>query len=230
MIMLRDICWFGISIPDVVWSGIIASVITLSGVFASNYSNNKRLQIQLSHDAREKERDRLLSLRREIYVGAAKKMTRAAAHFARMSTLDPATTDLSDGLMGIVGATAQIMTICEPDTHKIMSALSTEYANTFFRLMARAKTCHELKREFEREDNETRKKELEDLHMKAIIEYGTSVHSEMTAMANLQLEASIALRRELGLDTDISEAFEQSNEVREKMQKGLTDFMEKLDG
>lgn len=54
-------------VPDVVWSGVIASVITLSGVLLSNHSNTVRLEKQLAHDAEQKEKERLASLRKDVY-------------------------------------------------------------------------------------------------------------------------------------------------------------------
>ena len=59
------------SVPDVVWAAVIASIITLSGVIAANISNTNRLKLQLGHDSREKEKDRKMTLRREVYLQAA---------------------------------------------------------------------------------------------------------------------------------------------------------------
>jgi len=58
-------------IPDVIWAAIIASGLTFSGVTLSNRANRKCLLIQLNHAAQEKDKERELQIRKEVYMEAA---------------------------------------------------------------------------------------------------------------------------------------------------------------
>jgi hypothetical protein len=58
-------------IPDVIWSAIIASGITFLGVTLSNRANRKSLLLQLNHAAQEKDKERELQIRKDVYLEAA---------------------------------------------------------------------------------------------------------------------------------------------------------------
>jgi len=59
------------SIPNVVWAAIIASGLTFLGVTLSNRANRKCLLTQLDYASRQKDRERELQIRKEVYVEAA---------------------------------------------------------------------------------------------------------------------------------------------------------------
>lgn len=69
------------SIPDVIWAAIIASGlasgITLLGVGLSNRANRKCLLVQLNHVAQEKDKERELQIRKEVYMEAAEAIAEA---------------------------------------------------------------------------------------------------------------------------------------------------------
>jgi len=65
------------SIPDVVWAAIIASVLTFLGVTLSNKANRKCLLLQLNYAAQEKDKEREMQLRRDVYIEAAEAVAEA---------------------------------------------------------------------------------------------------------------------------------------------------------
>lgn len=58
-------------IPDVIWAAIIASGLTFLGVTLSNRANRKCLLLQLNHAAQQKDKERELQIRKEVYMEAA---------------------------------------------------------------------------------------------------------------------------------------------------------------
>jgi hypothetical protein len=58
-------------VPDVIWAAIIASGLTFLGVTLSNRANRKCLLMQLNHAAKEKDKERELQIRKEVYMEAA---------------------------------------------------------------------------------------------------------------------------------------------------------------
>lgn len=64
-------------IPDVIWAAIIASGLTFLGVTLSNRSNRKCLLMQLNHAAQQKDKERELQIRKEVYMEAAEAVAEA---------------------------------------------------------------------------------------------------------------------------------------------------------
>jgi hypothetical protein len=60
-----------LSIPNVIWAAIIASGLTFLGVTLSNRANRKCLLLQLNHAAQQKDKERELQIRKEVYMEAA---------------------------------------------------------------------------------------------------------------------------------------------------------------
>ena len=65
------------SIPHVVWAAIIASGLTIFGVTLANRANKKCLILQLNHDAQQKDKEREMQLRRDVYIEAAEAIAEA---------------------------------------------------------------------------------------------------------------------------------------------------------
>ena len=58
-------------IPDVIWAAIIASGLTFLGVNMSNRANRKCLLMQLNHASQQKDKERELQIRKDVYMEAA---------------------------------------------------------------------------------------------------------------------------------------------------------------
>lgn len=149
------------SVPDVVWSGVIASLLTLAGVLASNRGNNKRLLVQLQHDAAEKSKERTAVLRREVYLRAVEELTKANAHLASLPQIDPTSTNLADGLQGFFTASAKLQLVTEPKTALLVNQLVASYGQLLFRLMARVAPLHRVKIDIKIADDHYKKAQAE---------------------------------------------------------------------
>jgi hypothetical protein len=69
-ILHNIVVWLS-EISDVIWAAVIASGLTLSGVTLSNRANRKCLLMQLNHAAEEKNKERELQIRKDVYMEAA---------------------------------------------------------------------------------------------------------------------------------------------------------------
>lgn len=134
-------------IPDVVWSGLLASVITLSGVMLSNWSNTKRLVKQLSHDSDEKEKDRISALRRDVYLKAVEEMAKVGGYLGKIPQLDPAKTNIADGLTDFLAVSAKLQLIAHPETSSLAGELTTRYGEILMSLLGKAMPVHDLNTE-----------------------------------------------------------------------------------
>ena len=75
-------------IPLALWVTIIVAVlspiITLISVGRSNAASRKNLKDQLAHDADQRDRERKMSLRREVYLQTAEALAHANTLIARL--------------------------------------------------------------------------------------------------------------------------------------------------
>jgi hypothetical protein len=114
------------SVPDVMWSGLLASALTLGGVLLTNWNSTVRLRMQLSHDANIKSQERTSSLRREVYLDAAKKIPKALGAIIDSINSDESfrtSPDLSD----FFSVTSQIQLVAEPWTASLVTTLVSKY-------------------------------------------------------------------------------------------------------
>jgi hypothetical protein len=132
-------------VPDVIWSGVIASVITLTGVMLSNRSNTFRLQLQLSHDACEKHKDRSAAIRRDVYLEATEEMSRVSSYFGHLPQLNPLKDNPNEGMKGFFSAAAKMQLVSEQETAKLVGELATRYGEVFLTLLAKVQPVHNLK-------------------------------------------------------------------------------------
>jgi hypothetical protein len=140
-------------IPTMVWSGITGAIIALGGVFITNQSNTARLRIQLEHDAKEKARDRISALRREVYLQAVEELTKANSHLASLSQSDPTKTNLADGLQGFFVAAAKLQLVAEPTTALLVNQLVATYGELFLRLIERTIPLHKTRNDISINDD-----------------------------------------------------------------------------
>jgi hypothetical protein len=62
-------------VPDTVWAAIIAALIAFATTIFSNRNSRKQLQMQLDYTASQQDRDRMMSLRRDVYLPATESAT-----------------------------------------------------------------------------------------------------------------------------------------------------------
>lgn len=132
-------------IPDVVWSGISAAVIALSGVLISNWSNTTRLKVQLRHDSEEKTRERIATMRREVYLKTVEELTKTNLHLASLPQKDPTKENLAEGILGFLTSAAKLGLVAEPKTAILMNQLVSVYQELVMNLVARSMPMYRLK-------------------------------------------------------------------------------------
>lgn len=129
-------------IPDVVWSGLLASALTLAGVMLSNRSNTKRLIKQLSHDSDEKGKDRINSLRKDVYLKAAEEMAKVNGFLGKIPQIDPSKENIGDGLSEFFAAAAKLQLVSQPNTAQLAGEIVTRYGEILLILLAKASPIH----------------------------------------------------------------------------------------
>lgn len=262
-------------IPDAIWSALLASLMTLAGVFASNRHNRGQLEIQLKHDATEKDKDRKLDNRREVYLLLAEEMVNAGSFLGGLAQSENALANIGSGTRGFFAAATQAGLIAESKTAHLLSELVSSYGELTLYLttellpieqmktdiklasqqydqanLERQRVLNEmtrlnetgvadlgrfdaLKRSFEtlhrlaNEKAEERAQLYDKLNL-ANSDFAKNLMQQIHIIGPKTDSVLIALREELGVETDIFEFKKKLSAQREKAGRALNGFLEAL--
>jgi hypothetical protein len=122
---------------------------TLTGIVVTNNSNTRRLRLQLEHDAREAERDRLDSLRRELYLKAVEASVKANAYFGNLPRMDFRKADFDLPLRDVLAVGAQLQLVVNQSTVELVAELIACYGELALRLMPKVMPVQKLSAQVE---------------------------------------------------------------------------------
>jgi len=121
----------------------LASCLTLAGVAFSIKSNAKQQAKQLAHDAREKDKDRTNTMRRDVYLKAAEEISRVGNYFGKIPLLDPAKVNVGDGLVDFLAVSSKLQLVANSVTSGLAGELTTTFGEILIDLLVKAKPIHE---------------------------------------------------------------------------------------
>jgi hypothetical protein len=134
-------------IPGAAW-GVLGAIFGASigflATIIANFGNDKRLKIQLEHDAREKNIDRMNSLRREVYMTAITEMIKVSHYFGDLTNGKILKKNISSDIQGFYIAAAKLSLVASGSTQKAVNALGVEYSKLIFVLMQRLSPIREV--------------------------------------------------------------------------------------
>lgn len=131
---MNEVLSFLWSIPVVFWASVGGATLAVIGALISNRDNTKRLIRQLEHDAKQRELDRTLSLRREVYLRTAEELVKVSTYLGSLSQLDLSKAENLSGLSGFQTEAAKLQLVAEPKTALLVNNLSFAYAELQLRL------------------------------------------------------------------------------------------------
>lgn len=219
------------SVPDVIWSGAIASLITLSGVWVSNRNSRKLQLTRLKHEADQRNLEREMSLRKEIYLEAMESISNSIVRIGRLNEIDLTTQNniFSEGVVQETSSFYKISIIGSNETLQAVSALTFGIYTYLAEMALKRARINMLDKKIEILGN-TEEKAFErlDLLLKKLKENIEFINSSVDAsikINELSLPAIFAIRRELKLPID-EEAYKKlSQEYQEKMKELVRTIM-----
>lgn len=123
-------------VPATFWGVIAGSFFTLLGVFLSNRAQAHRLEQQLEHDRTLKNEERLLALRRDVYLPAAEAVSAGMMLVGRFSDLSISQEKLLGDWTEKSPAIAKANLIAEDPTVEALAKFNTELGALLFRLLS----------------------------------------------------------------------------------------------
>jgi hypothetical protein len=138
-----------LKIPDVVWAAVIASLLTLGGVYLTNRGSYKRLLKQLEHESSQKDRERNMEIRRQVYLDAAEAITENHLILMKMSDLGISDSDLSKQFSKSAAIISKVYAIGSAKTVKTVSELTSAIGSRYLLLIAERIPLIQRKHEIE---------------------------------------------------------------------------------
>jgi hypothetical protein len=123
-------------VPATFWGVIAGSLFTLLGVFLSNRAQAHRLARQLEHDRELKREDRLLALRRDVYLPAAEAVSAGLMLIGRLSDLSMSQEGLLGDWIEKAPAIAKANLIADASTVEALTRFNTELGALILRLLS----------------------------------------------------------------------------------------------
>ena len=136
------------AVPATVWAGLIGAGLALTGVVLTNWGTSRRLKLQLTHDADQKQLDRLAALRKDIYLQAGEQVVRAQQHLTSLNAMNEKTNP-ADGLIDFVAIAAQIGLVASDRTARLVAELNLRFGEAFLALLPEAAPAHRARTSIE---------------------------------------------------------------------------------
>jgi hypothetical protein len=137
VVILADVLKLIEKIPATFWGIVIGSFFTLGGVVLTNRANDRRLREQLRHDRELRNRDRELSLRKDVYLSAAEAISAGLNTVGRFADLDIPNNKLTEAYIEKSPAIAKVHLIANEETTKALTSLVSELTAVYLRLFAK---------------------------------------------------------------------------------------------
>ena len=134
---------------EIIFKGIvpvaIGSLLTLLGVWLQSRSESNRLKIQLQHDAVQREKERQMDLRREVFLGAAETLGKQSEYINLFSKVDFDFWKDQEILKGNIGAGNKVHLIAGIETIEAYARANQCWASALLELSKMRLKIEEVK-------------------------------------------------------------------------------------
>jgi hypothetical protein len=137
MNMLNQLLAMVEKIPATFWGVVIGSFFSLGGIVIVNRANAQRLREQFEHDRQMRNRDRELSLRKDIYLSAAEAVSTGINTIGRFADLEIPYNKLTEAYIDKSPAIAKVHLIARERTAEAVTNLVGELSAAYLRLAAK---------------------------------------------------------------------------------------------
>lgn len=124
-------------IPATFWGVVIGSFFSLGGIVIANRANDRRLREQFKHDREMRNRDRELSLRKDVYLSAAEAVSAGITAIGRFADLEIPNNKLTEAYIDKSPAIAKVHVIANKETAEALTNLVGELNAAYLRLFAK---------------------------------------------------------------------------------------------
>jgi len=124
-------------IPASFWGVVVGAFFSLGGVALTNRATDRRQRKQLAHDREVKDRDRELSLRKDVYLAAAEAISAGFMSVSRFPNLDVPHEKITEAYLEKSPAISKVHVIAREETARAVAIFTSELAAVYMRLFAK---------------------------------------------------------------------------------------------
>jgi hypothetical protein len=132
-------------IPSTLWGVLIGSLFTIIGVIMANRGNLKALRIQHQHDRMQRDRERELLMKKEIYLEAMKALNERISEILRMGSTDYSTNINPHYQSGGDSAIGKIDIVADMETITAVHSLGAEITAAHMRISLKQIQIQQIK-------------------------------------------------------------------------------------
>jgi hypothetical protein len=126
-------------VPSVVWGAVlgasIAGIISYITTRATNKNSREQLRMQLANDALQRDRERTMALRRDVYLPAAEAIVRAQQALGDVGNLNKELPEIQKAINDAYAATSKIHLVGDAATVRAVMAFFTALTPAYFELL-----------------------------------------------------------------------------------------------
>jgi len=124
-------------IPATFWGVVIGSFFSLGGIVIANRANDRRLRKQFKYDREMRNRDRELSLRKDVYLSAAEAVSAGITAIGRFADFEIPNNKLTEAYIDKSPAIAKAHVIANERTVAALTNLEIELSAAYLHLFAK---------------------------------------------------------------------------------------------
>lgn len=113
-----------------IFGALLATVVTVLSVSMTNRHSRKQQEQQLDFESTERQRDRIASLRRDVYLPAADAFTGLISGMSQLMKIEASDGDLHGVAQAFGAALTRIQMIASPETIRRVADLQREFVST----------------------------------------------------------------------------------------------------
>jgi hypothetical protein len=130
--MVRDVL---AAIPGTFWGVVVGSALSLGGVVITNRNQNTRMIAQFAHDRELKNRDRSLSLKKDIYLEAAKSLNECVLVLSQLPLMDIPDEKVSNSFTTALAVNVKVHMVGDQSTLNLYMDLTGAILTAYMELL-----------------------------------------------------------------------------------------------
>jgi hypothetical protein len=122
-------------VPDVIWAALIAAGISYFATRQTNKNSLRVVTLQLQHDSEERDRERAMALRRDVYLPAAEGIVRAQQLLGQLVNPALELQDIQKEITNALVAISKIHLVGDQATVEAVMAYNRQLLLAYFELL-----------------------------------------------------------------------------------------------
>lgn len=125
-------------VPDGAWGFMAGAVVTITTTIIGNRHSRKQQKTQLDHATSEGQKQRLVEMRKNVYLPAAEELVKANTFIGSLTSVDLTKVDIGEKLSGFFAAMIKLQIVGAPETARAANNLASSYGEVLHECLVTA--------------------------------------------------------------------------------------------